>query len=87
MRATITAAPINTEERTVDLTLSITDDSNNLIMTDTFVAVSIDELTSQLVVDRITDRCKQIQVELSPLPLTQTQVNDMLVGIVVVVPD
>ena len=87
MRATITASPINSDDRTVDITMAVTDDSNNLIATDTYVSVSIDDLSTALVNKRIQDRLIQLQTEDAPLPLTQVQVDAMLVGMVVVVPN
>jgi hypothetical protein len=87
MKATITASPLNSDDRTVDLTISITSDANVLIQTSTEISVPIDGLSLTMVERRLRDFLHEVRTRNSTLPLTQDQVNTMLLNFVVNEPD
>lgn len=88
MRATIVEPiVIDDDDRTVQPTIELYDDQGNLLQTTTDILIPIDTITIDEAVDRIKDLLRKSILARSDIPYTQTQINAMLLGMVVVVPE
>jgi len=85
MVGTVSAVTINEDDRTVDITVSITQDTGQLVNT-VITLVPIDTFTEQMVIDKIKDILDAEILRLSPIPYTQAQVEALILGLPVRVP-
>jgi len=76
---------IDAEDRTADLTISVSSDANVLLSTHK-ILVNIDTFSEAIVIDRMRGLLLDEITNASAIPLTQAQLDDMILGLQVVVP-
>jgi hypothetical protein len=79
----VTAVGLNTDDRIVTLTIEVYNDHNVLQSTQLKV-FKVDNFSEQFVIELIRDLLNQEIINASPLPYTEAQLEDMLVGLTVV---
>lgn len=75
MKAQITAAPLNSTSRTVDLTIKVYSNLGVLLSTHTSILIPVDDFSEELVITRVKELLNTETIKDTSLPLTQAQIN------------